>query len=116
MIARGFLIGASALINFKFDQSKPYAACRICGEAFQSDANRMGSKAGLSEWRIAHNKLHSDREHIQLIKSRRYFTPEAAHRLAPLGIIDLGALVLDEEYISAYREAARAPNNDVEGS
>jgi hypothetical protein len=112
----GFLIGRSALVNFKFDPQYPYAACRICGEAFQSDKNRLGSQEGLLEWRINHNKLHADREHVQLIKSGRKFTPDAAHKLAALGIIDFDAILADPEMASAYAEAPRAPVNDVEGS
>lgn len=116
MFGRGFLVGSEALINFRFDQSKPYAACRICGEIYQGDQNRMGSEAGLSEWRSSHNKLHPDREHISLIRSGRKFTPEAAQRLATFGIIDFAGLLVDPELTHAYATAPRAPLNDVEGS
>lgn len=115
-IGFGFLLGRSALVNFKFDPTKPYAGCRLCGEAFQSDTNRMGSQEGLLEWRVNHNKKHSDREHIQLIKSGRNFTPDAAHKLAALGIIDFAGILNDAELASAYAEAPRAPTDDVQGT
>lgn len=116
MISRGMAIGLNYLTNFKFDPSLPYAGCKLCGELFQSDANRMGSEQGLLEWRISHNKLHSDKEHVSLLRSGRSFTPEAAHRMAPFGIIDFGSILSDAEMAHAYATAGRAPNNDVEGS
>ena len=116
MIGRGFLIGASALTNFKFDQSRPYAGCRICGELYQSDENRLGSSNGIQEWRTSHNKLHNEREHINFIRSNRSFTPEAAQRLASFGIIDFGGLLTEPELTHAYATAPATPLNDVEGS
>jgi hypothetical protein len=109
-------VGLNALTNFKFDPSKPYAGCRLCGELFQSDANRLGSEQGLSEWRSNHNKQHQEHEHIQLLRSGRNLTPEAAQRMAPFGIIDFGAILADHEMAHAYATAKRAPDNDVEGS
>jgi hypothetical protein len=116
MISRGMAVGLNYLTNFKFDPAFPYAGCKLCGELFQSDANRMGSEQGLSEWRLNHNKQHQDHEHVSLIRSGRRFTPEAAQRLAPYGIIDFWAILSDPETAHAYATADRAPNNDVEGS
>lgn len=116
MIGTGFLLGREGLTNFLFDPGRPYAGCCICGEVYQNAFNRQGSYEGLKEWRERHNKTHSERQHIQLIKSGRRFTPEAAQRLATLGIIDFGVLAMDPEYAHAYATAPRAPINDVEGS
>jgi hypothetical protein len=112
----GFLIGRSALTNFKFAPDKPYAGCRICGEVFQSDANRLGSWDGIAEWRIRHNKRHQEWEHLQFAASGRKFSPEAQHKLVTLGVIDFMGILVDDEISAACREAPRAPANDVEGS
>lgn len=116
MIGTGFLVGRDLLINFKFDPAHPYAGCRICGAVYQSTINRTGSTAGLTEWRVLHNKRHTEKEHLELVASGRNLTPEAAQKLATYGIIDFTGLVLDNELAHAYAEAPRAPLNDVEGS
>lgn len=116
MIGTGFLVGKSELTNFLFDPSKPYAGCRICGEVFQSAINRLGSTDGITDWRMKHNRKHNERAHVSLIKSGRNFTPDAAQRLAPLGVIDFTSMLADQESAHALRTAPRAPNNDVEGS
>jgi len=116
MISHGMAVGLNALTNFKFDPSKPYAGCAICGDLFQSDLNRNGSQVGISEWRTDHNKKHSEREHISFIRSGQKFTPEAAQKLAPFGIIDFGSILTSPEHAHAYATAPRAPINDVEGS
>jgi len=116
MIGTGFLIGKEELTNFLFDPSKPYAGCRICGEVYQSDLNRLGLMDGIDEWRIKHNKRHPERIHVQFIKSNRIFSPEAAQKLAPLGVVDFASILIDQESAHALGTASRAPNNDVEGS
>lgn len=113
--------------SFKFRKDREYAACRICGAVFQSALAHM---AGDDEyelnpdiklaiaietkmWRSSHNKKHSEKEHLALRASGLTFTAEAAHRLAPYGIVTLDD---DAEITSALLEAPRAPTDDAETS
>ena len=65
------------------------------------------------EWRDKHNRTHKQREHIALQKSGRTFTPEAAIRLAPFGLVSLDQ---DDETVQAQLAAPRAPVEDVEST
>jgi hypothetical protein len=112
---------------FRFRKDREYAACRICGAVFQSELAhiageeeyilnsdiRIAIAIETKEWRSNHNKKHSPKEHILLRKSGLTFTPEAAHRLAPFGIVSLDS---DSEIASALLEAPRAPHDDAESS
>jgi hypothetical protein len=113
--------------NFKFRKDREYAACRICGRVFQSGlahvandfeyendpAIKMAIAIETKMWRSRHNEKHSEKEHLALHASGLTFTPEAAHRLAPYGIVTLDN---DSEVASALLEAPRAPVDDVESS
>jgi len=118
------------LTNFEFDASKPFVGCKLCGRLFQSKYDRdpysyvtadfaidavLHHARKLSRgWQITHNKSHPEHEHVALLKSGRWCTPEAAEILAPLGVIPLIDLVLDQEVNHAMRQAPRAPIVDAE--
>jgi len=116
MIGTGFLVGRDELTNFKFDPSRPHAGCRLCGRVFQSDQNRLGSWEGMPEWRVYHNKLHSEADHRLFRLSGRKFSPEAVQRLTSYGIVDFGGILVDDEVSHSAATAPRAPIDDVEGS
>lgn len=121
----------SVLPNFTFDLTKPYAGCRLCGELYQSELDRTPPVADSIQnlrvideaarrrerWRELHTKrMHTEKEVELFAASGLTFTPEAANRLAPLGIIPMTDAVLNGEVASALLEAPRAPLNDVEGT
>lgn len=111
--------------NFKFRKDREYAACRLCGAIFQSGLAhvaddfeyehnpdiKMAIAIETKMWRSRHNKKHSEKEHLALQASGLTFTSEAAHRLAPYGIVTLDN---DSEIASALLEAPRAPMEDAE--
>lgn len=118
------VIGLGPEENFEFDLTRPAQHCAICGESFQPELARsdafltdgevqLAVKIQIDEWRRQHNKKHSEKEHIEFVKSGRKMTPEAALKLIPLGILPVGDLSFDEEVIQAGLEAKRAPDNDV---
>lgn len=111
--------------NFKFRKDREYAACRICGAIFQSKLAHMASdeeyevnpdiRVGIAietkMWRSRHNRIHSEKEHLALHASGLTFTPEAAYRLAPYGIVTLDD---NQEVADALLTSPRAPDNAVE--
>ena len=118
------VIGIGPEENFEFDLTRPAQHCAICGESFQPWLARtqefltdgevqLAVKIEIDEWRVQHNKKHTEKEHIEFVKSGRKMTPKAALKLIPLGILPVGDLMLDEEIMQAGRESSRAPNNDV---
>lgn len=113
-VAMGFLFGAGELTNFEFDSTKPYAGCRLCGVLYQTPANRLGDVEGLALWREIHNKKHTEKEHIALIHSGRWATPEAAQKLAPFGIFSPSDVLFDNEVNDALAKAPRTPSDDSE--
>jgi hypothetical protein len=40
LIGTGFAVGLSSLTNFEFKPDKPFRACLICGDVYQTEADR----------------------------------------------------------------------------
>lgn len=120
-------IGLNQDDNFTYDPLRPARHCGICGDSFQpemarsprfndprvSEEVRLAVDIEIKQWTIAHNKKHTDQEHIDHIKRGRLMTPDAAIRLIPLGIYPIDDLYYDEEIKQAGLEAPRAPINDI---
>lgn len=118
-------MGSSSLPGLLFEPDCPYTGCRICGDVYQSDLDRlkMPTTDDLAvavlqrkEWSQRHAKSHSDREHLLLAYSGRWCTPEAAHKLASFGVIALSDMVLSDEHEEALLQSKAVPINDSEGS
>lgn len=118
------IIGLGKEDGFTYDPLRPARHCGICGASFQPEAARspnydtdaevrLAVDIEIKQWAIEHNKKHSEKEHIEHIKSGRLMTPEAAVKLIPLGIYPIDDLFFDEEIKQAGLEAPRAPQNDV---
>jgi hypothetical protein len=116
-----------SLTTLSIRKDREFAGCALCGAVFQSamaihvadeewNADKMVFEHAVAietrEWRDAHNKTHSEREHRQFVASGRTFSPEAAIKLAPFGLVSLD--VDDAEVAQAMLEAPRAPRDDVE--
>lgn len=125
------IVGADALTNFTVQKQYNLAGCRLCGALFQPEYYRthpthlpldpqkaFEAEKEILDWRQRHNPIHTPQEHILLTLSGRSFTPEAAHRLAPYGIVALTDAVEEAdptgEIFDALREAPRAPVTDGE--
>lgn len=68
-------------------------------------------------WSAIHTRRYHNKSEIENhLKTRRAFTPEAAHKLAPFGIVPLHSGYADDEVSDALHTAPRAPANDVESS
>lgn len=106
LVATGFSVGLETVDGIMYDPRAPYRACLICGVVFQPTLNTPRAR---QEWAISHGKEHTAKEHVDLRKSGRLCTPEAALRLAAFGLIDVTGLIMDDELKSAYREAPRLP-------
>ena len=135
LVFAGMQVGLTSLTNLDFDPSKPYTGCKICGALFQSNADRypvgvffaqkddfnhdyrnvhLFALGMRKEWSVKHSKLHSQKEHDMLRISGRWATPEAAERLASMGVFSATDLVLDDEVQSALNAAPKVPNKDSE--
>jgi hypothetical protein len=115
------------LTSLTIRKDREFAACRICGAFFQSRLNievgdveyandpdiQIAAKVETVEWRIRHNKKHPDHVHLAFIASGLTFTPEAAHKLAPFGLVPV-ADAEQPEIKHALATAPRAPVDDVE--
>lgn len=121
------IVGQS-LTSLSIRKDREYAGCAICGRVFQSrlaielSDEEWNSDRGVfehavaietREWRDRHNKTHTEREHRAHVASGRTFSPEAAHRLAPYGLVSLDD-AQEDEVAHAMLEAPRAPVDDVE--
>jgi pimeloyl-ACP methyl ester carboxylesterase len=117
-------VGLESLTNFDFRPNQPYRACLICGEVFQTDQDRtlsptshpnlhIAARQTRDLWAVEHAKRHSNKQHKLLKVSGHAMTLEAAQRLAAFGLIDVGSLVLSEEYAEAYAEAPSVPTSDA---
>jgi len=118
-------IVGQALTSLTIRKDREFAACRICGDIFQPWLNtdtpdheynseiRLAASIEVLEWRNKHNSRHSDAEHIMFGKSGRTLSPEAAIKLAPFGLVPIGASD-DAEVAQALAEAPRVPIDDVE--
>ena len=108
-------------------KDREFAGCAICGTVFQSrlaievsdvawgkDRPMFEHAVAIEtrEWRARHSRKHTQREHELHRASGRTFTPEAAHKLAPFGLVSLDAD--DEEVAQSMAESPRAPYDDVE--
>ena len=112
---------------FQLRKDREYAACRICGALFQDHlavatpnhlyTDELAAAVGYrtKQWRDKHNTRHSDSEHQLFRQSGRTFSPEAAFRLAPYGIVSIGDST-DDEVARAMLESPRIPDNNPEGS
>ena len=67
----------------------------------------------IEQWREKHNLRHTAAEHLALAESGLTFTPEAAYRMAPFGLVPVADAEVPE-IAQALKEAPRAPVNDVE--
>src|SRR5687768_17780246 len=135
LLINGAAIGLDTLTGFQFDPKKDHAYCRICGCVYQTDYDRspelfkdsiefagsiflLGRYAESlrNHWSLRHSNTHSDQEHRHLALSGEWLTPEAAHKLAGFGIIDVAGSVTNPEIEAAYRESSPVPTNDAEGT
>lgn len=125
VIYQGSIVGASALTNFEFNPTYFFSGCLICGEVYQTKTDRdppeqddgkylHNQKRRHDEWRVRHNNTHSDDEHRKLVLSGNFCTPEAAMKLAPLGLFSLTDLVMSDEISAALKESPRAPQDDAQ--
>lgn len=116
------------LTSLSVRKDREFAACRLCGAIFQarlaielsdeeweSDPSLFEQAVAVetAEWRSKHNRKHSEKEHLAFSKRGLTFTPEAAIKLAPFGLVPV-ADATDPEIAQALAEAPRAPINDVE--
>lgn len=119
----GMLIGNKD-DHLKFDQSRPYTGCRICGEVFQSDLDRTplslytnriqrDAEHVRKEWSNLHAKNHTLNEHAKLQLSERWCTPEAALKLASYGIVTLSDGAISNEHTQALAESKSVPQEDA---
>ena len=121
-------IVGQGLTTLTIRKDREFAGCAICGTLFQSrlaielsdeewEADRLIFAHAVAietrDWRVSHSSKHSRREHEALRASGRTFTPEAAHKLAPFGLVPI-ADADDDEVAHAMRVAPRAPYDDVE--
>lgn len=115
------IVGQS-LTSLTIRKDRRYAGCRICGAMFQSslvhsepytEAIRQRVIHETQEWRNRHNRSHTESEHVSFIRSGRTFSPQAAHKLAPFGLVPLSDAD-DPEIAHAMATAPRAPYDDVE--
>lgn len=131
LVAHNLAIGLKSIDGFELDINRPYTFCRICGKVYQTDYDRkphlfttlmrtivnVGEEAKQlrQNWSHNHANMHTEAEHRSLAMSGFFLTPEASIALAPIGVIDLTALVLSDDHAAAYMEAPRAPREDCEG-
>lgn len=119
----GMAVGLQELEGLTFDISKPYIFCRLCGAIRQTNLDRnavsqeklLDSLLARREWSLKHARIHPEHQHKSLERSKRFLTPEAAHRLAAFGIVDLVGLSIDDEMIDAYALSKSVPTDDAEG-
>lgn len=128
-------------IGMVFNPAANFTGCRLCGFVFQSALDRLlfnlvhdspvvelRNKELQDEidhvehrslqWRKAAmgrhmRRTHTEQEHNTLAMSGEWCTPEAAFKLAPLGVFPLQD---SGEVAVAMYEAPRAPTDDVEGT
>ena len=114
--------------SLTINKDREFAACRICGAIFQSVYNsnaisdveynadpnlRIAAAIETRAWRQKHNGRHSLKIHRAFQSSGLTLTAEAAHKLAPYGLVPVGDALLEETQQALF-EAPRAPVDDVE--
>ena len=121
------LMGTAVGIDEKtFIPAAPLAACRLCGAIYQTQLHRnlysfrrqgkddppllLKRVLDLNEqWRRIHtNDMHTPSEVEKFVKTGWALTPEAAHVLAPYGIIPMGKSHADIS--AALLESPRKPD------
>jgi hypothetical protein len=118
--------GLQQEMNETFNPRAAFTGCCICGQTFQSPLDRKvyhGYASPAEEvqatvqrrnWSQHHaSKMHTQKEHDMLAASGRFCTPEAAHKLAPLGVVTLTDS-FHEENRAAQEEAPRLPVEEPE--
>lgn len=121
IIGHGLAVGLDRLEGLLFDPAKPYRFCRICGDIYQTEADRVDNPVVLDVqtrqtlWSSSHARTHTENEHLSLRLSGRYMTPDAAIKLAAFGIVSIVDLALDNEVQAAYGESKSIPKDDCEG-
>lgn len=117
------IVGQS-LTSLSIRKDRQYAGCRICGAMFQSslvhsepytDVLQARVVTETRQWQDRHNRSHTEREHLTFRASGRTFSPEAAHKLVPFGLVPLDCPT-DDEVAHAMATAPRAPFDDAESS
>jgi hypothetical protein len=117
------IVGQS-LTSLRIRKDRQFAGCRICGAMFQSSlvhsepytaelSHRVSEET--SDWRARHNRSHTTEEHVSFVSTGRTFSPEAAHKLVPFGLVPIMDWD-DPEVAHAMITAPRAPYDDAEGS
>lgn len=115
-----------------FDADYPYSYCRICGFVYQPAAQRatvlpifqlpnapndsVSKQLARCNAMVQHERQHEADGSLDKY-NKHYapgFTPEAAHRLVPYGIIPLSDMVLNHEVEHAANTAPRAPYPTIE--
>ncbi len=128
VIFQGSIVGRETLPGLEFNPAYYWSGCLICGEVYQTeedrnppDANDPNASGWAYEqkqrhlrWRDRENKRHPERVHRRLLLSGNFCTPEAAAKLAPLGLFSLTDLVMSDEVSAALGEAPRAPISDAQ--
>ena len=97
-----------------FTPNRPYTGCRICGQIFQSDIDRIDNPSieqiveGFERrraWSVKHEKTHKPIEHKMLELSGMWCTPEAAQVFEGFGIVSLSDLEASEEHQDAMKSS-----------
>ena len=120
LYAVGLLVGKPDGMIFEPDKS--FVGCLICGSVYQSSLDRephtpqdiIDATLKRQQWQRKHRTTHTEAEHRQLLLSKRFCTPEAAQRLASLGVVAISDMVLSEEHEHALAIANSTPSDDVE--
>lgn len=111
----------------EFDPDKPFRACLLCGDVYQSGLDRTPNPTDnqiavaahyRQVWAEGHAKMqHKELEHRLLQISGMSMTPEAANKLAAFGLLPITDMAkFDEEIASALMESHPIPKDDVIGS
>lgn len=124
--ATGFMVNESD--DLDYDKNCPYfRCCLICGDIFQSGYDRTAFVTGdkgifefacklRQQWASDHAKTHPEWMHKLFAESGLSCLPEAAHKLAPFGILPVGDMVIYQSIEDALKEAPRMPSDDVQGA
>lgn len=128
VVFAGSMVGREQLTGLEFNPVYFFSGCRICGAVYQEEADRNPPADNDPErpawlhnqnerhiaWRESENNKHPMGVRQRLALSGEWCTPEAALKLAPLGIFSLTDLVMSNEVSAALREAPRAPDEDAQ--
>jgi len=85
---------------FQLPTDVPFTYCRICGSYFAHP-----SLPERNVWSHKHANTHTPKQHRLLKVSGLWLLPEAAYRLATLGVIPAKDLILDDEVAHALLES-----------